>query len=169
MESKSYRVAEIRYNLIVDFELLSLPKQLKLERIQEYIKFYYNSYQSGPTLIIEDKLCRKKMNLYRSIAQRIKIRVYDGLHINKLLALEELTDVCEIIEREILSIWNITEFVDFFAQEVCAIVTKKQLLGLCEKTKKKSKQNKCPSFYNRDKVSYSVKQQFRMRQKDYFW
>lgn len=172
-ESKSYRVAEIWHNLYTDFELLPLPRQLESEPIDEYIDFCYNRYESGPTLIIQDAICRRKMNLYRSIAQRIKIRVFSlrlnsGMKIDQLLALEEFADICDIVKEEILPAWDLTEFVDFFTKMVRAIMTKRQMLGLCEKSKKKREQNPDPSFYNRQKISYSVKQQLRMRPKDTF-
>lgn len=90
------------------------------------------------------------------------------MKIDQLLALEEFADIRDIVKEEILPAWDITEFVDFFAKMVRAIMTKRQMLGLCEKSKKKREQNPDPSFYNRQKISYSVKQQLRMRPKDMF-
>lgn len=167
------------------YDILDLPAQLQTENIDNFIRFMpfdSDTATYGSALVIEDEACRKRMNQYRSVAERLATRIltsvpgrattkrvakYRGTKketIDALLASDEFADVRDVIRDEILPIWDIERFVLFFATQVRFVVDNRQLQGMHRQYCKLWTENLKP-WRNDEKDDQSAKQQFRSAKK----
>jgi hypothetical protein len=165
------KLHDFGYEIQESYDVLQLPDQLKAEPIDAYIDMRRN------VLVIDDPICRKKMNKYRSIAERLLNRVhFDTEHaglfsrgtekMEKVLELDEFADIREIVVDEILPVWKIDDFVNFFCNGVHQIMSKRQMSGE-HRVINESFLQSCKRNY-RSELKPSVKQECRSDSKFIF-
>mgnify|MGYP001079051585 CR=1 FL=1 len=139
--SEEHRMTQIQHNH------LNIPTQLDQFEIDFFVQPYFCN---RGWIVTENKLCRKKLNCFKSIAERLIGKIFQKpltrnqrgwrarhlfSHVTvetiKSFALsEDFFDVWQILDEEIIPFWDLKDFVEFFFYEVERICTKKQFEGM---------------------------------------
>ena len=133
-----HRMPEKWHSLQNDFKILTLTKQLEHESIDNFIDFV-----DGNVLLVVNDICRRKMNMFLSIAERVRSKIKKTWpwadnrpteeQLIRLFDMDEFANERELVREDILPFWKVEEFVEFFCVRVSLwrLSFHPRLLSLC--------------------------------------